>query len=133
MILEFLGLKDEYSESALEEALVLRLEQFLLEFGNDFAFIARQRRLRGKRMASDRSIVFPSSAALPCNHRPEDRQVFPCGRLPNESLPKLWSRALDSGQREPTYRLILSSEKNEAVAHYALGTSQTKCWPANTN
>jgi predicted nuclease of restriction endonuclease-like (RecB) superfamily len=40
MILEFLGLKDEYSEGTLEEALVLRLEQFLLELGNDFAFIA---------------------------------------------------------------------------------------------
>ncbi len=31
MVLEFLGLKDEYSESALEEALIHRLEQFLLE------------------------------------------------------------------------------------------------------
>jgi predicted nuclease of restriction endonuclease-like (RecB) superfamily len=46
MVLEFLGLKDEYSESALEEALNLHLEHFLLELGNEFAFIARQRRLR---------------------------------------------------------------------------------------
>jgi predicted nuclease of restriction endonuclease-like (RecB) superfamily len=46
LILEFLGLKDEYSESALEEALVLHLEHFLLELGNDFAFVARQKRLR---------------------------------------------------------------------------------------
>ncbi len=46
MVLEFLGLKDEYSESALEDALIHRLEQFLLEFGNDFSFIARQKRLR---------------------------------------------------------------------------------------
>jgi predicted nuclease of restriction endonuclease-like (RecB) superfamily len=46
LVLEFLGLKDEYSESELEEALVLRLEQFLLELGNDFTFIGRQRRLR---------------------------------------------------------------------------------------
>ncbi len=45
-ILEFLGLKDEYSESELEEALIRELEQFLLGLGNDFAFIARQRRLR---------------------------------------------------------------------------------------
>lgn len=46
MLLEFLGLKDEYSESALEDALTHRLEQFLLEFGNDSWFIARQRRRR---------------------------------------------------------------------------------------
>jgi predicted nuclease of restriction endonuclease-like (RecB) superfamily len=46
LVLEFLGLKDEYSENALEEALILRLEQFLLELGSDFTFIARQRRLR---------------------------------------------------------------------------------------
>ena len=39
-VLEFLGLKDEYSEAELEEALILGLEQFLLELGNDFAFIA---------------------------------------------------------------------------------------------
>jgi predicted nuclease of restriction endonuclease-like (RecB) superfamily len=39
----FLGLKDEYSESELEETLIRELEQFLLELGNDFAFIARQR------------------------------------------------------------------------------------------
>jgi predicted nuclease of restriction endonuclease-like (RecB) superfamily len=45
-VLEFLGLKDEYSEAELEEALIRELEQFLLELGNDFAFIARQKRLR---------------------------------------------------------------------------------------
>jgi len=45
-VLEFLGLKDEYSESELEEALIRRLEQFLLELGGDFAFVGRQRRLR---------------------------------------------------------------------------------------
>jgi predicted nuclease of restriction endonuclease-like (RecB) superfamily len=46
LVLEFLGLKDEYSENALEEALIHWLEHFLLELGNDFTFIARQRRLR---------------------------------------------------------------------------------------
>lgn len=46
LVLEFLGLKDEYSESALEEALILHLETFLLELGGDFTFVGRQRRLR---------------------------------------------------------------------------------------
>jgi len=45
-ILEFLGLKDEYSESDFEEALIKHLEKFLLELGSDFAFIGRQKRLR---------------------------------------------------------------------------------------
>lgn len=45
-VLEFLSLKDEYSEADLEEALIRRLEDFLLELGNDFTFFGRQRRLR---------------------------------------------------------------------------------------
>ncbi len=45
-VLEFLDIKDEYSESDLEEALVRHLADFLLELGDDFAFVGRQRRLR---------------------------------------------------------------------------------------
>ena len=46
LVLEFLGLKDEYSETQMEEAIIRKLETFLLELGNDFAFVGRQRRLR---------------------------------------------------------------------------------------
>lgn len=45
-LLEFLNLKDEYSESELEEALVHHLEAFLLELGAGFTFVARQKRMR---------------------------------------------------------------------------------------
>ncbi len=45
-VLEFLELKDQYSESELEEALIRHMESFLLELGNDFAFVGRQKRLR---------------------------------------------------------------------------------------
>lgn len=45
-VLEFLGLKDEYSESDLEDALIQHLADFLLELGDDFTFVGRQRRLR---------------------------------------------------------------------------------------
>lgn len=45
-VLEFLDLKDEYSESDLEAALIEHLADFLLELGDDFAFVGRQRRLR---------------------------------------------------------------------------------------
>ncbi|GAB4341542.1 MAG: hypothetical protein Kow0099_18400 [Candidatus Abyssubacteria bacterium] len=46
LVLEFLGLKDEYSETDLEEALIRHLETFLLELGGDFCFMGRQKRLR---------------------------------------------------------------------------------------
>ena len=46
LVLEFLGLKDEYSESDLENGLIEHLKAFLLELGGDFTFVGRQRRLR---------------------------------------------------------------------------------------
>ena len=45
-LLEFLNLKDEYSETDLEEALIRHLEWFLLEMGAEFTFVARQKRIR---------------------------------------------------------------------------------------
>jgi predicted nuclease of restriction endonuclease-like (RecB) superfamily len=45
-VLEFLNLKDDYSESELEEGLIQHLTDFLLELGDDFTFVGRQRRLR---------------------------------------------------------------------------------------
>ena len=47
MVLEFLGLerKPVYYESDLETALIEHLQQFLLELGNGFSFVARQKRL----------------------------------------------------------------------------------------
>jgi predicted nuclease of restriction endonuclease-like (RecB) superfamily len=43
--LEFLGLKDGYLENDLENALIEELEQFILELGNGFAFVERQKRM----------------------------------------------------------------------------------------
>lgn len=45
-LLEFLNLKDEYSEGELEDALIEHLETFLLELGAGFTFVARQKRIR---------------------------------------------------------------------------------------
>jgi predicted nuclease of restriction endonuclease-like (RecB) superfamily len=47
MVLEFLGLKQEtaYYEKDLEQALITHLHDFLLELGNGFSFVSRQRRL----------------------------------------------------------------------------------------
>lgn len=44
-ILDFLGLKDTYSERDLETAILRELESFLLELGSGFAFVERQKRI----------------------------------------------------------------------------------------
>jgi predicted nuclease of restriction endonuclease-like (RecB) superfamily len=46
-ILEFLGLKEEteYTESQLEQAVIDKLQHFLLEMGKGFTFVARQKRI----------------------------------------------------------------------------------------
>lgn len=44
--LDFLGLQDRYLEKDLEDAILRELEQFLLELGNGFAFLARQKRIQ---------------------------------------------------------------------------------------
>ncbi|MBE0472045.1 MAG: DUF1016 domain-containing protein, partial [Methyloprofundus sp.] len=43
-VLDFLGLSDHYLEKDLEDAILRELEQFLLELGAGFSFIARQKR-----------------------------------------------------------------------------------------
>ena len=44
-VLDFLGLKDTYSEKDLESAIIAELQGFISELGNDFAFLARQKRI----------------------------------------------------------------------------------------
>jgi predicted nuclease of restriction endonuclease-like (RecB) superfamily len=121
-ILEFLNLKDEYSETDLEAALIGRLEHFLLELGSDFAFVARQKRLRvGTEWYRVDLLFF---------HR-----QLRCLVIVDLKLGKFTHA--DAGQmnlylnyarehwahphENPPVGLILCSEKNEAVAHYALG------------
>ena len=43
---DFLGLKDHYFEKDIEDAILRELEFFLLELGNGFAFMARQKRIQ---------------------------------------------------------------------------------------
>jgi predicted nuclease of restriction endonuclease-like (RecB) superfamily len=69
LVLEFLGLKDEYSETDLEEALLRHLENFLLEARRGLRLhwsptpIANRRR-----MVSRRSSFLSSQTAVPCGH-----------------------------------------------------------------
>ncbi|GHU19324.1 DUF1016 domain-containing protein [Spirochaetia bacterium] len=44
-LLDYLGLQDVYSEKDLESAILAELTKFIIEFGSDFAFMARQKRI----------------------------------------------------------------------------------------
>ena len=44
-VLDFLGLKDAYSEKDLETTIIAELQRFIIELGSDFAFLARQKRI----------------------------------------------------------------------------------------
>lgn len=43
--LDFLGLKDSYSEKDLETSILVELQKFIIELGSDFAFMSRQKRI----------------------------------------------------------------------------------------
>ncbi len=120
-VLEFLDLRDEYSELELEDALIKKLEVFLLELGGEFTFVGRQRRLRvGDEWYRVDLLLF---------HR-----TLRCLVVVDLKLGK-FSHA-DAGQmhlylnyarehwvlkgENPPIGLILCAEKDHAVARYAL-------------
>jgi predicted nuclease of restriction endonuclease-like (RecB) superfamily len=120
-VLEFLGLRDEYSESDLEEALILHLEAFLLELGGDFAFVARQRRLRiGDEWYRVDLLFF---------HRKLRSLVvidLKLGRFTHADVGQMHlylnyakEHWVHEGENPPV-GVILCAQKDEAVAHYAL-------------
>ena len=120
-VLEFLDLKDEYSESDLEEALIQHLETFLLELGDDFCFLGRQRRLRvgGQWYRVDllffhrllRCLVVIDLKIGSFNHADAGQMHFYLNYAKEH-----WVR---EGENPPV-GLILCSEKDEALARYAL-------------
>ena len=126
-LLEFLGLKDEYSESDLEEALILHLENFLLELGNDFAFIGRQRRLRiGHEWFRVDLLLF---------HRRLRCLVIidlKIGALVHGDIGQMnlycnYARAhWTQPDEHPPVRLILCTQQDEALARYALDGLRNK-------
>lgn len=126
-VLEFLGLKDEYSESDLEEALILHLEGFLLELGGDFAFIGRQRRLRigntwyridllffHRRL---RCLVVIDLKTGPFTHADAGQM-----HLYLNYAAEHWTHPGEN----PPVGLILCAEKDEAIARYALDNLPNK-------
>jgi hypothetical protein len=96
-VLEFLDLKDEYSESDLEEALIRHLADFLLELGDDFAFLGRQKRLRLDDTWFRIDLLLPPATALFGRHRPQGGSIQLCGCRTDAPLSQLHPRTLDEG------------------------------------
>ena len=121
LVLEFLGLKDEHSETDLEEALLRHLENFLLELGGDFAFIGRQRRLRigGEWYRVDllffhrklRCLVVIDLKVGKFTHADAGQM-----HLYLNYAREHWTQA----DENPPVGLILCAEKDDAIAKYAL-------------
>ena len=131
LILEFLNLKDEYSEHDLEDALIHKLEDFLLEIGSDFAFIGRQKRLRigdewyridllffHRRM---RCLVVIDLKLGKFTHADAGQM-----HLYLNYVREHWTHK----DENPPVGLILCARKNDAVAHYALENLPNKMMAA---
>lgn len=121
LVLEFLNLKDEYSEHDLEEALIHQLEDFLLELGGNFTFLGRQRRLRIGDEWYRIDLLF--------YHRKLRCLVvidLKIGKFTHADSGQMhlylnYAREHWTNEGEnPPVGLILCAEKDEAVAHYAL-------------
>ena len=121
LVLEFLGLKDEYSETDLEAALIEHLEGFLMEMGGAFAFVGRQKRLRidnewfrvdllffHRRL---RSLVVIDLKTGPLKHSDIGQMHLYLNYARSN-----WCEA----DENPPIGLILCTEKGESLARYAL-------------
>lgn len=111
--LDFLGLKDSYSEKDLESAILRELERFLIELGGDFAFVARQ-----KRITIDHEDYY---ADLLFYHRGMRRLVvielkLDKFRAADKGQVELYLRWLDQHERRPGEKsplgLVLCAEKS---------------------
>ena len=131
VMLEFLGLKDEYSESQLEEALILHLESFLLELGNDFTFAGRQKRIRIGDTWYRMDLLF--------YHRRLRCLVvidLKVGKFTHADAGQMnlylnyVAEHLTLPDEKPPVGLILCSEQDKAAAHYALGNMLNKVMAA---
>jgi predicted nuclease of restriction endonuclease-like (RecB) superfamily len=121
LVLEFLGLKDEYSETDLEEALIQQLEAFLLELGGDFTFVGRQKRLRIEDEWYRVDLVF-FHRTLRClvvidlrvgkfTHADAGQMLLYLGYAAEH-----WTRPGEN----PPVGLVLCAQHNHAVARYTL-------------
>ena len=122
-VLEFLDLKDypALRESDLEQALIDKLQEFLLELGRGFCFIARQKLMRYEDEDFYLDLVFYHSI-LKC-HVLIDLKV---GKLTHgdigqmDSYIRMFDALYKNADDNPTIGIILCSQKNEAIVKYSV-------------
>jgi predicted nuclease of restriction endonuclease-like (RecB) superfamily len=122
-VLEFLELdeRSSFTESELEVALIGQLQAFLLELGKGFSFVARQKRisLDGEHFYVD--LVF-YNYLLKCFVLID----LKLGKLTHQDIGqmdtyvRLYEERFRGADDNPTLGLMLCSEKNEAIAKYAV-------------
>lgn len=123
-VLEFLGLKDntDFRESELEQAIIDKLQDFLLELGKGFAFVGRQYRLSagtGNHFYAD--LVF-YNYLLKCfliidlKTKPLTHQDI--GQM--DMYVRYFEDKIRQENDNPTIGLILCTEKNETIVKYSL-------------
>ncbi len=131
-ILDFLGLPERHSEKDLENALIAHLTDFLLEMGYGFTFVARQRRLQigGESFYIDILLYHRKLRCLVVIDLKIGRFSHADAGQMNMYLNYLRENETADGE-QPPIGLILCTEKNEAVAHYALGGLTNKIFASH--
>jgi hypothetical protein len=122
-VLEFLGLKENknYLEKELEQALIDKLQSFLLELGKGFSFIARQKRITVGNDHFYIDLVF-YNYILKCFFLID----LKIGKLSHKDIGQMdfYIRYFEKEEKQkvdnPTIGLILCSEKNETMVKYTV-------------
>ena len=122
-VLEFLGLPDvaAFHESDLERAIITHLQRFLLELGNGFAFVARQKHIRSGEQDRYIDLVF-----YHCRlkfYLLIDLKVGPLAHADvgqMDGYVRMYDGLFVAPDDNPTIGLILCTEKDETVARYSV-------------
>ncbi len=122
-VLEFTGLKPNthFYEKDLEQALIDKLQDFLLELGKGFSFVARQQRITHENDHYYIDLVF-YNYLLKCFvliDLKTDKLTFQdIGQM--DSYVRLWEDKMKVEGDNPTIGIILCTEKNETTVKYSL-------------
>lgn len=128
MYLEFLGLeqKPSYYESDLEDALITHLQEFLLELGNGFSFVARQKRFLIEDDEYKVDLVF-YNRLLRCfvlidlkTHKATHQDL---GQL--QMYVNYYDRVEKLPDENPTIGILLCTEKNDTAVRMTLPENNT--------
>jgi len=129
MVLEFLGLKPQadYYEKDLENALITNMQTFLLELGNGFSFVARQKRIQIEDDEYFIDLVF-YNRLLRCfviieikTHKLSHQDL---GQL--QMYVNYYDRTEKQKEENPTIGILLCTDKNNTMVEYALPEDNTK-------